>query len=193
MISAESIVTYMQGEATEQDFLSEVLAALRAHPPREQLGPRMPEKLAKLEFFRRDDLKGGANSPLENQPRALHNFGAVFLEIAEYFLARRSGKGRPHRLPYGGNADKSAEFKKKVQSYYFNLRERAQDKAAYYLSVARHNPDFCKNEEELRSAEIQLAKAEALGGDGAALAQNLTQLKSSALPCSFPCGFPKTN
>lgn len=27
VISAESIVTYMQGEATEQDFLSEVLAA----------------------------------------------------------------------------------------------------------------------------------------------------------------------
>lgn len=126
VISAESIVTYMQGEATEQDFLSEVLAACGLTRRVNNWGPRMPEKLAKLEFFRRDDLKSGTTRRGKIQPRALHNFGAVFLEIAEYFLARRSGKGRPHRLPYGGKRGQERRIQEKSAILLFqSARARA--------------------------------------------------------------------
>lgn len=193
MISAESIVTYMQGEATEQDFLSEVLAACGLtrrvnNWDRECLKNWRNWNFSDEMILKAAQLAAGKSSPVPYITSVLSSW-----KSQNIFSPDALEKDARTAFRTAENADKSAEFKKKVQSYYFNLRERAQDKAAYYLSVARHNPDFCKNEEELRSAEIQLAKAEALGGDGAALAQNLTQLKSSALPCSFPCGFPKTN
>lgn len=177
VISAESIVTYMQGEATEQDFLSEVLAACGLtrrvnNWDRECLKNWRNWNFSDEMILKAAQLAAGKSSPVPYITSVLSSW-----KSQNIFSPDALEKDARPAFRTAENADKSAEFKKKVQSYYFNLRERAQDKAAYYLSVARHNPDFCKNEEELRSAEIQLAKAEALGGDGAALAQNLTQLK----------------
>ena len=65
-----------------------------------------------------------------------------------------------------------------MQTYYFNLRERAQDKAEHYLRLARRDEDFKKNEDSLKAAEIRLAKAEALGGDASAAEKELSSLKA---------------
>ena len=71
-----------------------------------------------------------------------------------------------------------AEFRKKVQNYYFNLRERARDIADHYLKRARADADFRKNEEEIKATEIKLAKAEALGGGTSELESSLKDLKT---------------
>ena len=58
------------------------------------------------------------------------------------------------------------------------MRERAQDRADHYGKRARANPLFLQNEEEIKSTEIRLAKAEALGGDVAETATRLKDLRA---------------
>src|SRR5699024_2537102 len=71
-----------------------------------------------------------------------------------------------------------AEFKKKVRSYYFNLREKAEDRAEHYLKLARSDARFKANEDRLKACEIRLAKAEALGGETAGEQKKLNELRS---------------
>ena len=66
---------------------------------------------------------------------------------------------------------------KKIESYYFNLRERAEDRAEHYRKIANANEAFRTNEDAIKANEIRLAKAEALGGDTAGPAAALDELR----------------
>lgn len=176
VISADSIVTYMQSEAQEQNFLSEVLAACGAtrrvnNWDRECLKNWRSWNFSDEMILKAAQLAAGKTSPIPYITSVLSSWKSQNIFSPEFLEKDRKPEFQSVQ------EDKSAEFKKRVQSYYFNLRERAQDKAAYYLSVARHNAEFCKNEEALRTTEIQLAKAEALGGDTAHLSDSLVNLK----------------
>ena len=95
------------------------------------------------------------------------------------FSIDQLAKEEPIRNDYRKQSqdERNEEFKRKVRSYYFNLREKAQDRAEHYRKIAEADNEFSTNEEALRSTEIQLAKAEALGGDTEDLSNKLISLR----------------
>lgn len=178
VISAESIVVYMQNEAQEQTFLSEVLAACGLtrrvnNWDKECLKNWRNWNFSDEMILRAAQLAAGKASPVPYITSVLSSW-----KSQNIFSPEALDKNERHTsFRAAAQDDKDAEFRKKVQSYYFNLRERAQDRASYYLSVARQNKDFCENQEALKTAEIQLAKAEALGGNANDLSSRLAELK----------------
>ena len=88
VVSAESIVAYIEDEAREQTFAAEVLKRAGAVPPRQQLGPRLSAQLAALEFFGCDDPQGGGDGGRQGEPRPLHHVGALVLEGTRHFQPR---------------------------------------------------------------------------------------------------------
>lgn len=177
VISSDSIVIYMQNEAQEQTFLSEVLKTCGLtrrvnNWDKECLKNWRSWNFSDEMILKAAFLSQGKASPIPYITSILSSWKSQNIFSPDAI----SNDNKPTNK-FIENQDKNIDFRKKVQSYYFNLRERAQDKASYYLSIAKHNPDFCKNEELLRSTEIQLAKAEALGGDTVSLNEKVKNLK----------------
>ena len=66
-----------------------------------------------------------------------------------------------------------------MRYYYFNLREKAEDRAEHFCKLARSDAQFKENEEAVRTADLALAKAEAAGKDAAAERERLQALRSA--------------
>ena len=179
VISADSIVAYIQSEAREQDFLSKVLTACGLTRRVNNWDKDCLKNWRNWNFsdemiLRAAQLAAGKTSPIPYITSVLSSWKSQNIFSTE---ALEKDIRQP-AFRTAENHERDSEFNKKVQTYYFNLRERAQDKAEYFLAVARRNPKFIENEEALRTTEIQLAKAEALGGNVSSYTKQLADLKS---------------
>ena len=180
VVSAESIVTYMENEAREQEFAAQVLktagVSRRVNAwDRECLHTWRTWNFSDEMILKAAEIAVGKTSPLPYITSVLSSW-----KSKNIFNVDQLSKEQPKETFYQKQAreEQEAEFRKKVQSYYFNLRERAQDRADHYGKRARANPLFLQNEEEIKSTEIRLAKAEALGGDVAETATRLKDLRA---------------
>ena len=122
------------------------------------------------------ELAAGKASPLPYITSVLSSWKTQGVFSTEQLSAQKQ-PAKENYYQKTAREEREAEFKKKIQSYYFNLREKAQDRADYFLKRARANAEFRKNEEAIKAEEIQLAKAEALGGDTANHTAALAQLR----------------
>ncbi len=170
VISAESIVAYMESEAREQAFAAEVLKAAgisrRANNwDRECLRNWRAWNFSDEMILKAASLAQGKASPVPYINSVLSSWKAKGFFSPDQLS--KEGPVREDLMHRRLREERDAEFRKKVQNYYFNLREKAQDTAEHYLKRARADASFRKNEEEIRATEIRLAKAEALGGDTA--------------------------
>mgnify|MGYP005797837629 FL=1 len=177
VISADSIVGYMENEAHEQEFAAEVL--------------RTAGVSRKVNNWDRDNLRNWRSWSFSDEMilKAAEQAAGKISPIPYINSVLSSWKSKgifsPEQIataPVPGAVqaaeEKNEDFRKKVRNYYFNLRERAKDRADYYLKHARADDGFSSNEESIRATEIELAKAEALGGDVKALSDKLSALRS---------------
>ena len=180
VISADSIISYMENEAREQEFAGEVLKAAGISRrvnnwDRECLRNWRSWNFSDEMILKAAETAAGKTSPMPYITSVLSSWKSKGI-----FAAEQLAKEQPRETYFQKQQreEHDAEFRKKVQNYYFNLRERARDIADHYLKRARGNAAFRKNEEEIKSTEIRLAKAEALGGDTSEPAAALKTLKS---------------
>lgn len=178
VVSAESIVSYMQEEAVEQEFAARVLktAGLTRRVTswdRECLKNWRSWNFSDEMILKAAETAVGKNSPIPYITSVLSSWKAKSIFSPDQLEKQVSADHYKRQTA----EDKDAALRRKVQTYYFNLREQAQDRAEHYLKLARHNADFKKNEDEIRAAEIGLAKAEALGGDTKERSAALAALK----------------
>lgn len=179
VISADSIVGYMENEAREQEFAGQVLKTAGISRrvnnwDRECLRNWRNWNFSDEMILKAAETAVGKASPIPYITSVLSSWKSRGI-----FAAEQLGKEQPRENYYQKQLreEHDAEFRKKVQNYYFNLRERARDIADHYLKRAHSNEAFRKNEEEIKSTEIRLAKAEALGGDTSEAASALKKLK----------------
>ena len=177
VVSADSIVAYMQEEALEREFAARVLKAAGlarrvTNWDRDCLKNWRNWGFSDEMILKAAETAVGKNSPVPYITSVLSSWKAKNI-----FSPDQLEKQPAAEYPKNRSEDKDAALRKRVQTYYFNLREQAEDRAAHYLRLARHDADFKSNEDAIRSAEIRLAKAEALGGDTADLGSSLAELK----------------
>lgn len=179
VVSAESIISYMEGEARERDFAGEVLKkagiSRRVNNwDRDCLRNWRQWGFSDDLILKAASLAEGKASPIPYITSVLSSWKAKGL-----FSIDQLAKEEPIRNDYRKHSqdERNEEFKRKVRSYYFNLREKAQDRAEHYRKIAEADNEFSTNEEALRSTEIQLAKAEALGGNTEDLSNKLISLR----------------
>ena len=177
VVSADSIVAYMQEEALEREFAARVLKAAGlarrvTNWDRDCLKNWRNWGFSDEMILKAAETAVGKNSPIPYITSVLSSWKAKNI-----FSPDQLEKQPAAEYPKNRSEDKDAALRKRVQTYYFNLREQAEDRAAHYLRQARHDADFKSNEDAIRSAEIRLAKAEALGGDTADLGSSLAELK----------------
>ncbi len=178
-VSAESLVAYMETEAREQEFAAEVLqkaglARKVNNWDRDCLRTWRGWNFSDEMILKAAELASGKVSPVPYINSVLSSWKAKNI-----FSPAQIEKELP-REAYSlakQREEHDAEFKKKVRSYYFSLREKAEDRAEHYLKLARSDADFKANEDAIKAGEIRLAKAEALGGETAAEQTKLTQLR----------------
>ena len=181
VISADSIISYMEGEARERDFAGEVLKtagiARRVNNwDRDCLRNWRQWGFSDEMILKAAALAEGKASPVPYITSVLSSWKASGIFSLDQLAKEESLRGGYRRQVQD---ERNEEFKKKVRSYYFNLREKAQDRADHYRKIAEADAEFSENRELLRSAEIQLAKAEALGGDTEALSCELGSLRKA--------------
>lgn len=179
VVSAESIVTYMESEAREQEFAGQVLRTAGISRrvnnwDRECLRNWRSWNFSDEMILKAAETATGKTSPMPYITSVLSSW-----KSKNIFNPDQLVKEQPKENYYQKQMreEHDAEFRKKVQNYYFNLRERARDIADHYLKRARADADFRKNEEEIKATEIKLAKAEALGGGTTELESSLKDLK----------------
>ncbi len=175
VISAESIVAYMESEAREQGFAAEILrlagVTRRANNWDRECLRRWRSWNFSDEMIRlAAETANGKTSPIPYMNTVLSSWKAKEIFSPEQITQETV---RP-----ATRAERDEELRKKIRNYYFNLREKAEDRAEHYRKRARGNADFVRNEEEIRSAEIRLAKAEALGGEVEKLSEELKTLRA---------------
>lgn len=178
VVSAESIVAYIEEEAREQTFAAEVLkrAGLTRRVnnwDRDCLRNWRRWNFSDEMILKAAETAVGKVSPVPYINSVLSSWKARGVFSPEQ-LAKEQAQGG---VPYRAQEQRADEQRKKVERYYFNLRERAQDRAEHYRKIANANADFRANEEAIKANEIRLAKAEALGGDTAAPAAALKELR----------------
>ena len=180
VVSADSIVTYMESEAREQEFAGQVLKTAGISRrvnnwDRECLRNWRSWNFSDEMILKAAETAIGKTSPMPYITSVLSSW-----KSKNIFNPDQLVKEQPKENYYQKQMreEHDAEFRKKVQNYYFNLRERAQDIADHYLKRARADADFRKNEEEIKATEIKLAKAEALGGGTSELEFSLKDLKT---------------
>ncbi len=180
VVSADSIVTYMESEAREQEFAGQVLKTAGISRrvnnwDRECLRNWRSWNFSDEMILKAAETAAGKTSPMPYITSVLSSW-----KSKNIFNPDQLVKEQPKENYYQKQMreEHDAEFRKKVQNYYFNLRERARDIADHYLKRARADADFRKNEEEIKATEIKLAKAEALGGGTTELESSLKDLKT---------------
>lgn len=180
VVSAESIVAYIEDEAREQTFAAEVLkkAGLSRRVnqwDRDCLRNWRHWNFSDEMILLAAETAVGKASPVPYITSVLSSWKARGI-----FSPEQLAKERPQGKDFSSRTrdDRGDDFRKKVESYYFNLRERAQDRADHYRKLAFANPAFRANDEAIKANEIKLAKAEALGGDTAGPAAELKTLHS---------------
>ena len=179
-VSAESLVAYMESEAREQEFAAEVLAKAGISRKvnnwdRECLHTWRAWNFSDEMILKAAELSAGKASPIPYINSVLSSWKSKNLFNPDQI------EKEPQRETYfqaKQREEHDAEFKKKVRSYYFNLREKAEDRAEHYLKLARSDARFKANEDRLKACEIRLAKAEALGGETAEEQKKLNELRS---------------
>ncbi len=165
-VSADSIAAYMESEALEQEFAARVLktagAVRRVNSwDRECIRNWRSWNFSDEMILKAAEKAAGKNSPVPYMTSVLSSWRSQNIFSPEQLEKQRADG----RFPLHPADDKDALLRKKAETYYFNLREQAEDRAEHYLRAARRNADFKQNEEAVKAAEIALAKAEALGGD----------------------------
>lgn len=179
VVSAESIVAYMENEAREQEFAAEILKAAGINRrvngwDRDCLSNWRSWNFSDEMILKAAETAFGKASPIPYITSVLSSWKSQgIFSLTQLPQTLYKDNYRQKKV----TEERDAEFKKKVRNYYFNLREKAQDRADHFIKIARGNEMFRKNEEEIKTTEIQLAKAEALGGDTESLSANLQNLK----------------
>lgn len=166
VVSADSIAAYMEDEALEREFAARILKAAGiprrvTNWDRDCLKSWRSWGFSDEMILKAAEMAAGKNSPVPYITSALSSWKAKNIFSPDQL------EKQPAADRYKRQAEESKEesLRKKVQTYYFNLREQAQDRADHYLRLARRDADFKANEDAIRAAEIRLAKAEALGGE----------------------------
>ncbi len=178
VVSAESIVAYIEDEAREQTFAAEVLkhAGLSRRVnnwDRNCLRNWRHWNFSDEMILKAAETAVGKASPVPYITSVLSSWKARGIFSPEQLAKKQAQGGSPYRT----QEQRGDEFRKKVERYYFNLRERAQDRADHYRKIASANEAFRTNEDAIKANEIRLAKAEALGGDTAGPAAALEELR----------------
>ena len=180
VVSAESIVAYIEDEAREQTFAAEVLkrAGLSRRVnnwDRDCLRNWRRWNFSDAMILKAAETAVGKASPVPYITSVLSSWKARGIFSPEQLAKEQASFGAAHgafaRDTHGD------EQRKKMESYYFNLRERAQDRADHYRKLAFGNEAFRLNDEAIKANEIKLAKAEALGGDTREPAEQLRRLR----------------
>lgn len=182
VVSAESIVAYMENEAREQEFAALVLktagVSRRVNSwDRDCLNNWRSWNFSDEMILKAAETAAGKASPLPYITSVLSSWKARSIFSPAQLAAQKQAPAKENYYQKLAHEERDAEFKKKVQNYYFNLREKAQDRADHYLKRARANEEFRRNEESIKAEEIQLAKAEALGGNTEEHANTLDSLR----------------
>ncbi len=179
VVSSESIVAYIEAEAREQTFLAEVLkkAGLSRRVnnwDRECLRNWRAWNFSDEMILRAAETAVGKASPLPYITSVLSSWKAK-----GFFSPDQLPQETAHSNYYQKQLreERSAEFRKKVENYYFNLREQAQDRADHYRKLAEGNAAYRATVEEIKTTEISLAKAEAFGTDTSKLSEILSNLQ----------------
>ncbi len=166
VVSAESIVIYMENEAREQEFAAEMLKAAGLTRRVNNWDRECLRNWRAWGFTDDMILKAASFAQSKASPIPYINSVLSSWKSKNIFsldmLAKEETVRPDHRRE---QAEKDEDFKKKVRSYYFNLREKAQDRADHYRKIAEADKAFLANEEAIKTTEIRLAKEEALGGN----------------------------
>lgn len=180
-VSAESIVAYMEAEAREQAFIGEILQAAGLSRKgnnwdRECLRTWRGWNFSDEMILKAAELANGKTSPIPYMNSVLSSWKAK-----EIFTPEQIKKEEPQENFYRQRQreEQDEEFRRKVRNYYFNLREKAEDRAEHFCKLARSDAQFKENEEAVRAADLALAKAEAAGKDAAAERERLQALRSA--------------
>ena len=180
-VSAESIVAYMEAEAREQAFIGEILQAAGLSRKgnnwdRECLRTWRGWNFSDEMLLKAAELANGKTSPIPYMNSVLSSWKAK-----EIFTPEQIKKEEPQENFYRQRQreEQDEEFRRKVRNYYFNLREKAEDRAEHFCKLARSDAQFKENEEAVRAADLALAKAEAAGKDAAAERERLQALRSA--------------
>ena len=180
-VSAESIVAYMEAEAREQAFIGEILHAAGLSRKgnnwdRECLRTWRGWNFSDEMILKAAELANGKTSPIPYMNSVLSSWKAK-----EVFTPEQIKKEEPQENFYRQRQreEQDGEFRRKVRNYYFNLREKAEDRAEHFCKLARSDAQFKENEEAVRTADLALAKAEAAGKDAAAERERLQALRSA--------------
>lgn len=179
IVSPESIVAYFEEEAREQTFAAQVLRAAGVSRrvnnwDRECLRNWRSWNFSDEMILKAAETAQGKASPLPYITSVLSSWKAKGLFSPELLQQERPKETFYQRQQ---REEHDAEFRKKVENYYFNLRERAQDRADHYKKQAYSDEEFRKITDEIKTTEIQLAKAEVLGGETAQLSEKLQALQ----------------
>lgn len=180
VVSAESIVAYMESEAREQAFAAEVLRCANISRKvnnwdRDCLRTWRSWNFSDEMIVKAAELAAGKASPIPYINAVLSSWKTKNIFTPDQITQELPQSPYSRQTP---QQEHDAEFKKRVRSYYFNLREKAEDRAEHYRKLARSDAHFKANEEEIKATEIKLAKAEALGGETTAYRTQLTALHS---------------
>lgn len=180
VVSADSIVAYIEDEAREQTFAAEILRKAGLSRRVNNWDRDCLRNWRKWNFSDEMILKAaetaiGKASPIPYITSVLSSWKARGIFSPEQLAKEQVTQGNY----YSGQPreTRSDDQRKKVESYYFNLRERAQDRADHYRKLAFGSEAFRVNDEAIKANEIQLAKAEALGGDTASPSASLKKLR----------------
>ncbi len=177
VVSADSIIAYMQNEAIEQEFAQRVLQTAGISRRVNNWDRECLKTWRSWNFSDEMILKAAETAVGKNSPIPYINSVLSSWKAKNIFSPDQLEKTSAGELQGKQSENKDAALRKRIQTYYFNLREQAQDRAEHYCKLARHDEGFRANEESIKAAEIQLAKAEALGGDATVPAANLASLK----------------
>lgn len=183
VISAESIADYIENEAREQTFAAEVLKTAGVSRrvnnwDRECLRNWRNWNFSDEMILKAAEAASGKASPVPYMNSVLSSWKAKGIFTPER-LDKEQPLSKENFFAKQQREEENAEFRARVRNYYFNLREKAENRAEYYRRRALADTEFSSNEEEMRATEIRLAKAEALGGDVSELRSRLTSLKKT--------------
>ena len=171
-VSAESIAAYIENEARERAFAGEVLRAAGAQRRVTNWDRDCLQNWRRWGFSDEMILKAAALAEGKASPVPYITSVLSSWKAEGVFSPAQIGSRAPAQKDEG-TREREREAARRVQSYYFNLREKAKDRAEHYRKLAESDEAFARNEDALRAAEIALAKAEALGGDVQTLSAQL--------------------
>lgn len=179
VVSADSIASYMENEAIEQEFMAKVLKTAGMSRrvnnwDRDCLKNWRAWNFSDDMILKAAELAVGKSSPIPYITSILSSWKAKNIYSPDQLQKQTEGFAYKQQTP----DDRAAQLRKKMEAYYFNLREQAEDRAEHYLRLARRDAAFKQNEDAIKAAEIRLAKAEALGGDSAEPAKGLQNLRT---------------